>query len=195
MQLLGKAFLLGLATVLPVALTLYLVYVLGVGAERVMGNMIEFMLPEGAYWPGMGLVAAVLVITSIGLLMRLPGLGLLVKLNDAVMSRIPLVKTVYSTIRDFTDLVTRSRDGGQVGRPVNVKLFDEVELIGLVTNEDVDGDGQRALVYLPMSYQLGGYMLALGRDRLRSLDMTVEDTLRYVVTAGIQRNRPGGRRG
>lgn len=189
MQQLGKAFLLGLATVLPVALTIYLVYVFGIGAERLMGSLLKLILPADYYWPGLGVILAVLAIIAVGLLVRLPWLGLLVRLSDGVMSRIPLIKTIYSTIRDFTDLVTRNREGKQVGRPVSVKLWDEIEVIGLVTDEHLDD--QHVLVYLPMSYQLGGYALALHKDRLRDLDMSLEDALRYVITAGIQRKRPG----
>jgi len=188
MQQLGKAFLLGLATVVPVALTLYLVYVLGIGAERLMGSLLKLILPAQYYWPGLGVILAIIAITVVGLLVRLPWLGLLVRLGDTAMSRIPLVKTVYSTIRDFTELVTSKRASKDIGRPVTVRLWDEVELIGLVTDEHLDDE--RVLVYLPMSYQLGGYALALSRDRLENIDMSIEDALRYVLTAGIQSKRP-----
>lgn len=187
MQQLGKAFLLGLATVLPVALTLYLVYVLGMGAERVMGRVMQLIVPADYYWPGFGVILAILAITIVGLLVRLPWLDLPVRLSDSIMSRIPLVKTVYSTIRDFTELVTGNREGKQIGRPVTVRLWDEIEVVGLVTDEHFDE--QRALVYLPMSYQLGGYALALDKERLQPLDMSIEDALRYVITAGIQSKR------
>ncbi|MBD3648655.1 MAG: DUF502 domain-containing protein [Pseudomonadales bacterium] len=185
MQQLGKAFLLGLAAVLPVALTLYLVYVLGTGAERVMGELLKLLLSDDLYWPGMGLVLAVIVITATGFLIQLPGLDLLVRLSDAIMTRIPIVKTVYSTIRDFMDLLAATREGEKVGRPARVKLWEEIELVGLVTDPDLDED--HVLVYLPMSYQLGGYMVTVEKNRLEYLDMSVEDALRYVVTAGIQR--------
>lgn len=184
----GKTFLLGLATVLPVALTLYLVYVLGLGAERFMGDTLKLLLPGKYYWPGMGLLLAVGVITLIGILVRIPGLGLLVRLSDAIMTRIPLVKTVYSTIRDFMDLLSVTRGGKKIGRPVSVKLWDEIELIGLETDPNVDDE--HALVYLPMSYQVGGYTLMLSKTRLRYLDMSIEDALRYVITAGIQKKHP-----
>lgn len=186
MHQIGKAFLLGLATVVPVALTLYLVYVLGMGAEQLMGGLLKLMLPTQYYWPGLGVLLAMIAITVIGLLVRLPWLGILVRLSDSTMSRIPLVKTVYSTIRDFTELVTNKGTGKEIGRPVTVRLWDEVTLIGLVTDEHLDDD--RVLVYLPMSYQLGGYALALNRDRLEDLDMSIEETLKYVLTAGIQRS-------
>lgn len=200
MRHLGKAFLRGLATVLPVVLTLYLVYVLAVGAERFMGGMLKWLVPGAYYWPGMGLVLAVAVVTAVGIVVRLPWMGLLVRLSDAIMSRIPLVKTVYSTIRDFTEFVTRMQERRDIGRPVRVRLWDEVEVMGLVTDTDPapfasDDEGRgRSLVYMPMSYQIGGYTLALDNARLQPVEMSVEDALRYVVTAGIQQSAGKGRK-
>lgn len=181
----GKAFLLGLATVLPLALTLYLVYFLARSAEQLMGTIILSLGGEPLYFPGLGLIAAVTVLTGVGYLIRLPGLGLLVSLNDGVMARIPVVKTIYSTIRDLMDFIAATRRGEQARRPVWVTVADGIRMVGLVTDPNL-GEG-RVLVYLPMSYQLGGYMLAVNKDQLTELDMTVENALRFVMTAGIQR--------
>lgn len=187
MQHLVKTFLLGLATILPVALTLYLVYFLAIGAERFTGGILKFLLPDIYYWPGMGLILSLVAITLIGFLVRIPGLDWLLRLNDAVMTRLPLIKTVYSTIRDFMDMIAAANKDKKIGKPVSVRIQDEIELFGLVTNSDL-GDN-KALVYLPMSYQLGGYTVILDKDRLEYLDMSVEDALRYIVTAGIQQTR------
>ena len=195
MRQIGKAFLRGLAAVLPVALTLYLVYVLAMGAERVMGGMLRLLVPPEHYWQGMGLALALGAITAIGVVVRLPWVGLLMRLSDAIMTRIPLVKTVYSTLRDFTDFLSRMHERADVGQPVRVKLWEEVELIGLVTDSDprLGGADQppRSLVYLPMSYQIGGYTLAVSKERLQPLEMSVEQALSYVVTAGIRSSGAG----
>jgi uncharacterized membrane protein len=193
MNQIGKAFLQGLATVLPVALTLYLAWLLAMGAERVMGSAMRWILPEGWYWPGTGLVLALVAITALGLVVRLPLMKLLLRLNDAIFRRIPIIKTLYSTISDFTDFVAHMQDRQDTGRPVKVRLWDNVELIGLVTDPDPkladnreDGENHRVLVYLPMSYQLGGYTLLIERDRLEPVDMRMEDALRFILTAGVK---------
>lgn len=163
------------------------------GAERIMGRAVRLLLPEGWYWPGTGLVLALIVITIIGLVVRLPLMKLLLRLNDAVFRRIPIIKTLYSTISDFTDFVAHMQDRQDTGRPVKVRLWDDTEVIGLVTDPDPKlannaegGDSQRVLVYLPMSYQLGGYTLLINRDRLEPVDMPMEDALRFVITAGVK---------
>ena len=58
MRHVGNILLKGLAAVLPVGLTLYLVYWLGVSIERMLRPVIVSMVPEEYYWPGMGYLLA-----------------------------------------------------------------------------------------------------------------------------------------
>ena len=46
------------------------------------------------------------------------------------------------------------------------------------------GEGHCA-VYVPISYQLGGYTIYLPRSRLTPINMSVEDALRFAITAGM----------
>ena len=43
-------------------------------------------------------------------------------------------------------------------------------------------------VYFPMSYQIGGYTLFLPRERLTPVKMSMEDAMRFVVTAGMSKS-------
>ena len=63
-------------------------------------------------------------------------------------------------------------------------------LLGLITQEQpgkfLPDDRDRIAVYLPMSYQIGGYTLFLPRDRVQEMpDMSVEDLMKLTLTAGI----------
>ncbi len=56
-------------------------------------------------------------------------------------------------------------------------------------NANVPGlgtDESLVAVYLPMSYQIGGYTLYLPRDRIQPTDLTVEAAMRIVLTGGLQ---------
>ena len=65
------------------------------------------------------------------------------------------------------------------------------QLIGFMTSTAPDAlsragvPGERVAVYLPMSYQIGGYTLYVERERIIPLDMDVEEAMRMVLTAGI----------
>ena len=68
MNALGKLFLKGLAVVIPLALTLAILWWLATGAERLLGDLLLRFLPEGWYVPGMGLAAGLVLTVLIGLL-------------------------------------------------------------------------------------------------------------------------------
>ena len=69
------------------------------------------------------------------------------------------------------------------------------QLIGFVTREQFDDlpftpDAEDPVaVYMPMSYQIGGYTLFLPRNALTPVDMTFEDAMRLVVTGAITRKQ------
>ena len=195
MKLLGTAFLRGLAIVLPVLLTIYLVYFIASSFEYLMGTVIRLVIGPEFYWTGMGLSIAVVGVVLLGLATRLPGFDLLLRLSDALFTRIPVLKTVYTTVRDLVGFISHAQESGEVGKPVLVSMADDLELVGLVTDmaSDLGNHAEkRVLVYLPMSYQIGGYMVSVPRNRIQPLDMSVEDALRLTVTAGVRTGDSGG---
>lgn len=189
MKYIGTAFLRGLATVLPIGLTLYFVYFLAVTAEAFVSDALDPLLAP-INFPGLGILIGLLAITLVGLIITLPGLNVVFRLGDAMVSRIPFVKSVYTTLRDLIEMVTGSDKSGDRGQPVIVNISDGIQLIGLVTEKDStlgDPSNPTSLVYLPMSYQVGGYTVSIEKDRLTPLDMTVEEAMTFVVTAGVRR--------
>jgi uncharacterized membrane protein len=67
-----------------------------------------------------------------------------------------------------------------------------MRLLGFITRSDfsdlppgVGKEGEVA-VYLPMSYQVGGYTILVPRSRVTAVDMSREEALRFLLTAGIK---------
>lgn len=186
-----RQFLTGLITILPVMLTLYLIYWFVVSTETILGSIIKFILPADLYWPGMGFAIAILLVFFIGLLMRLYVVKAMFRLVEDVLYHMPLIKSVYGAIRDFFQYFSHPRQN-EFEQVVAVKLDNGMELIGLVTLNSsqslpiADENGEdRVLVYLPMSYNIGGYPVMMPRSRLRPVDMTMEQAMRFVLTAGV----------
>lgn len=181
----------GLMTVLPVVLTVYLLYWFAVTAETLLGDLIRLMIPEELYWPGMGLIAGLVVVFFIGLLMHAYLVQRLFAKGEELLYHMPLIKSVYRAMRDFFDYFspTKKKEFEQV---VAVKLGDTgMEVIGFVTQavkEDMPPDfrgDDHILVYLPLSYMIGGYTLLTPRSAVRTLDMNMEEAMRFTLTAGV----------
>ncbi len=103
------------------------------------------------------------------------------------------MKTVYGAVRDLTGFLSK-KDTRKFDKVVLVQLPNvPVRLLGFVTVEDLSnvgldqGDGSVA-VYLPMSYQIGGYTVLLPSSYLTPVEMSMEDAMRFLITAGLSRS-------
>lgn len=69
-----------------------------------------------------------------------------------------------------------------------------MQLIGLVTQADMSkmpvGFNQKdnLLVYIPMSYGIGGFAVLVPRKATKALNMSMEDAMRFTLTAGVTGN-------
>jgi len=184
----SKILITGFITLLPVVLTIYLLYWLAVSSEQVMGSALRLVLPEAAYFPGLGMIAGLVVVFIVGLMMNAYMVRQLFALGEQLLYRLPLIKTVYRAFRDFFDFFSPKKN--QFGQVVAVTVHG-VELVGFVTQEDPQRlpesfrDRDSVLVYLPMSYMVGGYTILIPRSELRPLKMSMEEAMRFVLTAGI----------
>ncbi|MEA2080757.1 MAG: DUF502 domain-containing protein [Pseudomonadota bacterium] len=187
----SKTLLTGFVTILPVVLTLYLLYWLAVSAESVLGRMIRLMLPDHQYWPGMGVIAGLAVVFAVGLLMHAYVVQRLFARGEQILYHLPLIKSVYRAIRDFFEYFspTREKEFEQV---VAVSFGDTgMQVIGFVTQalpENMPKDFRQKdsiLVYLPLSYMIGGYAVLVPCSAVRPLDMNMEEAMRFTLTAGV----------
>jgi uncharacterized membrane protein len=190
----ARTFLSGLAVVLPIVITIAVLVWLVATAEALLGAVVKWLLPDGSELPqGLGLLAALALIFAVGVLMEAVYFRRLMGWLEDGLNRIPLVKTVYGAVRDLMSLFSKA-GARKFSKVVMVKFPGiEARLIGFVTIEDFAGLAVPAAagevaVYLPMSYTIGGYTVLLPRGCLTPLDMSLEDAMRFVVTAGMSRS-------
>ena len=191
MKIIGATFLRGLVVMLPIVLTVYVFYLLATTSENLMGEFLRLVVPASWYWPGFGLLVSLLFIFAVGFVVSLPGLKLLVVFTDWLFSSVPLVRSVYSTLKDFADFLSAAERSEEDGKPVLVEVGAGVQLVGMITSSDTSPLGEHddhVLVYLPMSYQIGGYTVLISKDKLQPVDMSLEDAMSYVVTAGVRKS-------
>lgn len=181
----------GLVTILPIALTLYLLYWFFRSTESMLGGLLRFILPDAIYWPGMGVIAGLGLVFVIGLMMRNYVFQKLFSKTEELLFNVPLIKSVYGMLRDFFHYFSTSKDR-DFQQVVTVDI-NGIQLVGFLTQSDMHqlpegmtepGD-DKLLVYLPMSYMIGGYALLVPRSSVTMLDMSMEEAMRFALTAGV----------
>jgi uncharacterized membrane protein len=118
------------------------------------------------------------------------------------LEKLPLVKTIYGPLKDLMRLLATSAKDRRPHSAVRVSVpgFD-ASLIGFQTRDDAheltgdERDEGRVAVYLPMSYQIGGYMLLIPKSWVTPMDWSAEDVLRVTLTAGMSHasSEPGAK--
>jgi uncharacterized membrane protein len=192
---LWNTFLKGLAAVLPVTMTLYLVYWLGTTAEAFLGDGLRHILPADTYRPGMGLIVGFVVVLVVGTLVNAYVVRRAMRLGEKLLAHIPLVKTIFGALKDLTRFLPTSGERRDLQRVVLWKIGG-ARLVGFVTSEHVhprlcgESASELVAVYFPLSYQLGGHTLFIRRDELQTSDLKVEEALRLVLIGGITSEKP-----
>lgn len=199
MKRISKVFFTGLVTILPSALTIYILYWLASAAETRLGGLIKILVPEEYYWTGMGMIAGLALVFSVGLLMNAYIVRNLVIVGEDWLAKVPLVKTLYGSIRDLMKFVSGSKET-QLGQVVTVKIAEpDIWVLGFLTNEHVSTIDHSlrddfVAVYLPLSYQIGGHTVLVPRSLVRPSEMSAKDAMRFAITAGmISRESNSGR--
>lgn len=181
----------GLVAILPVGLTVYVVYWLATTAERLFSQVLKLFIPDPLYWPGLGLLVGVLVLYFVGLAVNAYIVNRALRVSDRLFARIPVVKTIYLAIRDFMRFFPSSGQDSELQRVVLVP-FGPGKIIGFVTSESDamlrrSGSGAETIaVYLPMSYMVGGYTVFVARELVEPTSLSVEEGMRIALMGGVR---------
>jgi len=187
---LRNALLRGLIVVLPIGLTLWLLWWLATGTESMLQQVILLAIPPEHYQPGMGIVAAVILLLAAGTAVNAYIVRRMLARWEHFLDRIPVVKTIYGASRDFMKLLPAGGRRRDLKRVVLAR-FGDAQIIGFVTRDDaselgiVPASDDLLAVYFPMSYQIGGYTALLPRSTVVPLDLSVETAMRMVLTGGM----------
>jgi uncharacterized membrane protein len=167
----------GTLVVVPTTVTLYVVYLAFSTLDRV--------LPLGV--PGLGLVVTLGLITLIGLLSSNVIGKTLVDELESLVGRLPLVKLVYTSIKDLMSAFVG--DKKRFDRPVSVSLVPggALRALGFVTRDDLSSLGlsDYVAVYFPQSYNFAGNMVLVHRGLVEPLGAHNADVMTFIISGGV----------
>jgi len=172
---LARYFLRGCLVTAPLGLTLYIVW-------QVLST-IDRILPIPV--PGLGLLATVVLITLIGLFTSNVVGKTVLDLTEGLLHRLPLVKLVYSSIKDLVSAFVG--DKRRFDAPVAVLLSGNARVLGFVTRDGLGhlGMPDYVAVYFPQSYNFAGYLMLVPRAQVEPLDLSSAEVMTFIVSGGV----------
>lgn len=173
----------GLTVVLPIAATLWAIR----WAFLALDGVIFPAEQDGKRPPGLGVLALLLVAFVVGVLATARSTKRPIAMLEQALERIPIVKLVYGTLKDFVDAVLGKRK--RFDKPVLVRFGGELDglVMGFVTREDLAFLGMPGMsaVYFPQSYNFGGNLLFLPRERLTPVPIDSGAAMSFVISGGV----------
>lgn len=194
-------FLAGIIVTAPIGLTIYLVFITIEAIDRNVRSLVplgyeperfipSYNLPFGI--PGLGLIAAVVLLTLIGFLAtNLMGRTLL-RLGERIVARMPIVRGIYSALKQIFETVFSQ--SGNSFRQVALVPWPSTGswTIAFVTNYVQGGEVSEQLgddlvtVYVPTTPNpTGGYMTYYRRRDIKILSMTVDQAMKLIISCGV----------
>jgi uncharacterized membrane protein len=177
MNWLIKNFLRGLVIVVPIALTVYLIY-------QTFLRLDQLLRVET---PGLGLVILIIAIIIIGALAGNFVGRRVFSLTEKLFTKAPIVRIVYAAIKDLLEAFVGNKR--RFDRPVTLDIIDGVKTFGFITRDDLGSLGLPGdvAVYVPFSYTWDGCLLVVARDRVTALDVDSASVMALVVSGGVSR--------
>ena len=198
MRKISKAFLTGLAAILPIAITIYILCWLGKSAEASFGHLIRLALPAEYYWTGMGVIAGLAVILLVGLALNALIVRRLFAFGENLLRRMPLVRIVYGAARDLIAFFSESKERSRSQVVIVTMGENNFRQIGFITREDFSdcpegmaADEDTVAVYLPSSCEIGGTTVLVPRSAVQPIEMSFQDAMRFALTAGMSSGEKG----
>ena len=191
-----KSYLLtGILVSAPVFITFWIVFSLVKLFDQLVTPLIPIYLNPNTYLPrdipGLGLIVLIIFLVFVGAITANFFGSWILKKTDTFISKIPLIKTFYKTIKQILETILKTnsqafRDAVLVEYPRKGAW-----VIGFTTGE-VKGEVKKKLknnlvnVFIPTTPNpTSGFLLMIPKNDLKYLDVSVDEAIKTIVSAGI----------
>jgi uncharacterized membrane protein len=184
----------GLLVWVPLGITLWVLHFLVTTLDQTLGLLPVAWHPDrllGYHVPGLGVVLSLVVLIGTGVVAANFFGARLILIWVAILGRIPFVKSIYSSVKQVSDTLLSDK-----GNAFRKALLVEFPREGAWTIAFLTGTPDRTIaphlpgdhvsVYVPTTPNpTGGYFIMLPRSKVRELDMSVDEALKYIISMGV----------
>jgi uncharacterized membrane protein len=167
----------GLLFLIPIVVTIYILYFVFSKIDQIFRFDI----------PGLGFLLTLVLVTAIGFLVSTFLARGVANLIDNLFRRMPIVKMIYSSIKDLVSAFVG--DQKRFDRPVMVEVLpgSGVQIMGFVTRESLENIGmaESIAVYIPQSYNFAGNVIVAPKEQVTPLEIESGKVMAFIVSGGV----------
>lgn len=195
MSYIRRYFISGLLIWLPIWITILVVRFIIELLDNTMLLLPHQLRPDtimGVHIPGVGLLITLGVILTTGLVVTNFLGKKIVSLGDKIVARIPLVRTIYSSVKQVIETILTP--GGTSFRKVLLVEFPRVGMWSIAfqtgdSTPEVDRASRETdmiSLFIPATPNpTSGFLMMVPRNQVIELDMTIEQALKFVISLGV----------
>lgn len=178
----------GVVVIVPIVITFWVLHLLFDSIDGIASPIFDRIL--GQHIPGIGFMTMIVLILIVGTLSRNLLARTLFRFFEKLLSSIPLARTIYTAMKDIITAFQPGKKGRSFREVVLIEYPSPgISTIGFVTNEisiDVENSEEMISVYLPNPPNpTSGFLILIPRKKAKTLDMSIEEGLKFVLSGGI----------
>ncbi|MCD4840296.1 DUF502 domain-containing protein [Neobacillus sedimentimangrovi] len=182
-----KSFINGILTIVPIILVIYVIYKTFIFLDGLLGNTLKPYLKED-YIPGIGLLSTIILITLLGWLSTKYITGKIIKIIDRLLEKIPVVKTIYSVIKDTIQSFLGEKKSFSKVALVTIPGT-EMRSIGFITSEQLEDFysplKDHIAVYIPQTFQVAGFTFLIPKEQVEIINIKPEEAMKFILSGGM----------
>jgi len=185
----------GLFTLLPLFITIWLIFFMFNFLDGILGGVIELI--AGRPIKGLGFAATILLIFITGILVTYLVGQKIFKLGEWILYKLPIIKSIYASAKQVNDVLFMQKTAGEYRKACVVEYPRKgVFSIGFVTSEVADEIKNKAnedkmvnIFIANTPTPATGFLIMVPSSEVKLLDMRMDDAFKYVVSGGVLKPR------
>ncbi|MFH1542835.1 MAG: DUF502 domain-containing protein [bacterium] len=183
-------FLRGLITLLPLLVTIWLLHFIFTFLDSILGNLLATF--AGKPVPGMGLLLSIILIFLVGFFATWIIGAQLFKFGEEFLYRVPIVKSIYSGVKQINDVLFHQKSADEYRRACLVEYPRKgVWSMGFITSDapnEIEAKCKEKMinVFIPNTpTPATGFTVIVPAREVILLDMKIEDAFKFVMSGGV----------
>lgn len=180
-----NTFLAGISTLLPISITVFLLYKIFIIIDGITSKYFEVIL--GRKIIGLGFLSTLLIVFLTGMIVKnIIGKKIFLYVEKLVM-KIPFAQSIYQAVKELSNSIF-SKDKMSLKQPVLVDFPSQgLKSIGFITNENINLANNDVLtLFVPTTPNpTSGFMVFAKKENVEYLDISIEDAMKMVISLGV----------
>lgn len=179
-------FMQGLLVTVPVAITIFVIYRIIAFVGSIFSEFGTIISP--VIDPFIYIAISIGIVFLMGILGSSIILSPLFNLFDTTLERTPVIKIIYSSIKDIMSAFVGSKK--RFDKPVMVVINKEnnIHQLGFVTQKSVEELNIQAgfvAVYVPMSYSVSGNLIIVPSESVTPVEASASEIMKFIISGGV----------